>query len=117
VVILFFLIKGAIPVPIKSYTMWSPDSTAHFKYTEYTLGVFGGGYSSIEIGNEEILRYDYTEIYGRWIDNSTIKLISNRLPTKNWLKKTKIKFELIPATSYDDFINDSLLVHLTKVAN
>ena len=116
-IILVYLAKSFISVPIKSYTMWNPAGAAYFKYTEYTLGVFGGGYLSIEIDDEEILRYDYTEIYGRWKDDTTIKIVSNKPPIKKWLKKTDIVIELIQTSNYDDFVSDSLLVHLTKAAN
>ena len=96
--------------------MWNQDRTNYLKFTEYTLGVFGGGYLSIEINDEEILRYDYTEIYGRWKDDRTVKLVSNKPPSKKWLEKTAVAFELIQAATYDDFVSDSLLVHLTKMA-
>ena len=116
-VVLFFLWKGAKPVPIKSYTLWNQSKADYLTFTEYTLGVFGGGYLSIEINGKEILRYGYTEIYGRWKSNRTVKLVSNKPPSKKWLEKTDVNFELIQAATYDDFVNDSLLVHLTKLAH
>ncbi len=117
VIVFFFLWKGAKPVPIKSYTIWNQDKAHYLKFTEYTLGVFGGGYLSIEINDEEILRYDYTEIYGRWKDHETVKLVSNKPPSKKWLERTAVNVELIQAASYDDFVSDSLLLHLTKAAH
>lgn len=113
----FFLWIGTKPLPIKSHTMWNEGKSDYLKLTEYTLGVLGGGYLSIEINGKEILRYDDTEIYGRWKDKGTVKLVSNEPPIKKWLQKTNIAFELIQAVDYDDFVSDSLLVHLTKVAH
>ena len=90
--------------PYAYYDFWNPDSSKYVTYKEYTLGVFGGGYSTIEFDGREILRYELQNVVaGNWIDNNTIRLLSNKPPTLKFLESTKIKFELFTTDNHNRF--------------
>lgn len=103
--------KGVMYIKME---VWNPDSTASFEYKVYSVGP-PAGYKTIEIEDEEILRYgEMVVIYGGWYDNQTIKILSSDLPIKNNTNKTNLKVKVEKADSYDDYKRDSYLIHLSK---
>lgn len=83
---------------------WSPDSSASFKYKEYGIGITGV-YQTIEVNGQEVLRFDRGSVYGGWINNETIKIVSNNPPKSSNLEGTCLKIIVVQAESFSDFLN------------
>lgn len=114
--IIFIIILIKILYQPKSFNVkkvYNKDKTASFTYKEYTLGATSGWFQSIEINNKEILRYKNSIIYGRWISNHKIKLLSDKLPTKNYIKKSPYPIHIVSIPQFKDSELDSSMIRLS----
>jgi hypothetical protein len=117
ILVLFLLITSSCSKPkgvlFHHLEVWNPDSTAFFEYKSYSLGVTGG-YQTIEVTGEEILRYDFAVLYGGWSDSHTIEILSSDLPISSNTDKIDLKVLVEKAEEYDDYRRKPYLIHLSK---
>jgi len=95
--LIFSLIYCGSPegVVYSFYDFYNPDSSNSVRFNNYTLGVYGGGYSTIEIKGKEILRYQIRNVVaGRWVNIDSLILVSNEPPLIQKLADTNIKIKL-----------------------
>ena len=84
-------------VPIEDNMIWNQDSTRYFVVTVYTLGVFGGEYTTVSLNNgKQRLKYkERAFIGGEWISLNKVRLESYRFPSEINRKSGELAIELI----------------------
>ena len=94
-------------VPIDTKEFWSPDSTRYFAVTEYSLGVFGGGYTLIALDkDEQFLKFsERAFIKAGWSNVNTIRLYAYEVPRKKSLRDRVLNIELILKSRDNSFID------------